>query len=187
MKKQLNELTLSEFERYQELLSNETRDIYSVMELFGYIPDKMSVSEFAEAERNIAGMYLKPGNVKKVYNIKGRRFKAHLNMTNIKASQFIDFQSYMQNFKLQEVLSVFLIPQKRNWFGKWVTHKYNTGYDIFEVQEYLKNNFTIGEANSLSAFFLTQSNDLLKVMNRYLAKKEILMRWKVVRALLKAE
>lgn len=178
-------MTLKEFETYQELLKEEVLDLFSLLELFGYDTDKLDIAEMKQAEITIAKMTLQTKGVNKVYTVNGKRFKAHLNMTTIKASQFIDFQTYISNFKLQEILSVFLIPQKRNWFGKWTTPKYNDGYDIFQTQEYLYNNFTIGEANELSAFFFSQSNDLLTVMKGYLEKKEMKMKLKLQKIQLK--
>jgi hypothetical protein len=185
--KHLSELTLREFEKYQELLKEEVQDTFSILELFGFDVDKLDISEMKQAEIEIAGMQLPNNGVKTIYKIAGTRFKAHLNLTTLKASQFIDFQTYVANFKLQEVLSVFLIPQKKNWYGKWYTHKYNDGYDIFEIQEFLYNNFTIGEANELSAFFFTQSSDLLKVMKDYLAKKEMKEKWKLTKIQIKGK
>lgn len=183
--KHLSELTIREFERYQELLKEEVQDVFSILELFGFDTNKLDISEMKQAEIEIAGMQLQNNGVKKIYKIDGRRFKAHLNLTTLKASQFIDFQTYMKNFKLQEVLSTFLIPQKKNWYGKWVTMKYNDGYDIFETQEFLYNNFTIGEAHELSAFFFTQSKDLLKVMKDYLTKKEMMKKLKLLKTQIK--
>lgn len=178
-------MTIKEFETYQELLKEEVLDLFSLLELFGYDTDELDIAEMKQAEITIAKMTLQTKGVSRVYTVNGKRFKAHLNMTTIKASQFIDFQTYISNFKLQEILSVFLIPQKRNWFGKWITPKYNDGYDIFQTQEYLYNNFTIGEANELSAFFFSQSNDLLTVMKGYLEKKEMKMKLKLQKTQLK--
>ena len=183
--KHLSDLTIKEFETYQELIKDDVLDLFSLLELFGYDADKLDIAEMKQAEITIASMTLKTNGVKKVYDINGKKFKSHLNMTTLKASQFIDFQTYVSNFKLQEVLSVFLIPQKKNWFGKWSTPKYNDGYDIFQTQEYLYNNFTIGEANELSAFFFNQSNDLLTVMKGYLEKKEMKMKLKLQKIQLK--
>lgn len=184
--KELKELTLKEFEDYQEMLKEEPVDLYSVLKLFGYNTDDMTINEMRPIEMKIAGMTLKPVGTKLHYMCNGVRFKAHLNMTSISASQFIDLQTYLKDFKLQEVLSVFLIPMKKTWYGTWKAQKYNTGYDIQSVQEMLYNNFMIGDANELSNAFFLQSQALLKVMQDYLAKKEMKMKLKLLKTQLKA-
>jgi len=183
--KQLNELTIKEFSQYQEILEEETTDPYAILELFGYDIDKMSIKELTAAQRNIQLQALKPKGTSLTYKVGNMKFKANLNMTNITASQFIDLQTYVQNFKLHEVLSVFLIPMRRTWYGGWVSQKYNTGYNIFDIQEFLFNNFTIGEANDLSNSFFLQSQSLLKVMKDYLEKKEKKMKLKLLKTQLK--
>lgn len=178
-------MTLKEFDLYQEMLKEDTKDVYSILKLFGYDIDNLDIAELKVAELEVSTMKLEDGKIKDIYIIGDRRFKSNLDLKTLKASQFIDFESYISNFKLQEVLSVFLIPQKRNKFGKWITPKYNDGYDIFDTQEYLYNNFPIGEANELSAFFFSQSNDWLKNMKVYLVKKEIAMTWNYLKTLIK--
>lgn len=177
--KELKDLTLKEFEQYAEILKQETVDIFTLMKLFGYDAEKMSIKEFNDTERKIQSFTLPTIGVKKVYDVKGRRFKACLNMSKINAGQFIDFQNYAKTFKLQEVLSVFLIPQTKKLFG-YKDNKYNKGYDIFEVQDFLYNNFTIGDANELSNFFLNSSNDLLRVMKAYLVKRDLKQRMRIL-------
>lgn len=174
--KELKDFTLKEFDEYTNLLKEDPIDIFTVLSMFGYDANKLSVNEFNKAEQSIQNMQLPTKGVKLVYNINGRRFKACLDMTKIKAGQFIDFQNYSKDFKLKEILSVFLIPQYRKYFTNH-TYDYNKGYDIFEVQDYLYENFTIGDANELSNFFLNSSNDLLAVMKASLTKQ--LMKQKV--------
>lgn len=183
--KELKDLTLKEFDQYQVILNADELDTFSLLELFGYDVDKMSVSEMTRAVNKINAMSLKPVGTKKEYVIKGRRFKAVLNLTNLSASQFIDFQQYMKEFKVQEVLSVFMIPKEKTWYGRYKSLAYNKGYDVFEVQEFLYNNFTIGEANELSNAFFLQSQSLLKVMKGYLEKKLMKKKMKEQKKLLK--
>lgn len=176
--KELNDLTLKEFDDYQELLKESEPNLDLIFKLFGYDIEKMDIAEMRKIENKIAGMQLKVVGTKFRYKVGDRIFKAQLNLTKVSASQFIDFQQYMKDFKVHQVLSVFLLPMKRNWFGKLIAKKYNTDYDIFELQDYLYNNFTIGEANELANAFFLQSQDLLKVMKDYLEKKQMKMKYK---------
>lgn len=177
--KELKDLTLREFDQYTSLLKEDVVDIFALLNIFGYDANKLSVNEFNKAEQSIQNMQLPTNGVKLIYNVNGRKFKACLDMTKIKAGQFIDFQNYSKDFKLQEILSVFLIPQYKKLFLTR-TYDYNKGYDIFEVQNYLYDNFTVGDANELSNFFLNSSISLLKVMKASSIKKELKQRKRVV-------
>lgn len=183
--KELKDLTIKEFETYQELLKEEDKDMFSILELFGYKVDDLDISELKDATSKVLSMKIVNRGIQRHYNINGRRFKAQLNMSRTSASQFIDFQSYLKNFKLEQVLSVFLIPMKKNWLGMWKEQKYNTNYDIFETQDFLYNNFTIGDAGELSNSFFLQSQGWLKVTKAYLVKKEMKMKLKLIRTQLK--
>ena len=169
--KHLKDLTLKEFTEYNDMLNMDEPDIFGIFELFGLDGINMSFDKFNEKWNEIQNMTIIPRGVHKTYTIKGRRFKAELNHLKLSAGQFVDFQSYMRDFKLEEILSVFLIPQYRKW-GRWHTHKYNDGYDVIEVQEFLLNNMTVGTAQDLSNFFLTSSVKLLGLMKGFLEKKK---------------
>lgn len=171
--RKLQDFTIKEFNQFQELITDEEPDIFSIFELFGEDASNMSVGEFNSKWSEIQSSAINKRGTKRVYNINGRRFKTCLNPFDVKAGQFVDLQYIMANDnKLQNVLSVFLLPQSRNGFG-WKTHKYNDGYDVLEVREFILNNFTIGDAQALSAFFLTLSNKLLRISLRYLEKKRV--------------
>lgn len=171
MKKHLKDLTIKEFYSYNEMLNMDEPDIFGIFELFGLDGINMPFDKFNEKWTEIQQMSLIPKGVERVYTIKGKRFKAELNHLKLSAGQFIDFQTYMRDFKLEEVLSVFLIPQYRKW-GRWHTYKYNSGYDIIEMQEFLLNNMDIGTAQDLSTFFLDSSVKLLNLMKGFLEKKK---------------
>jgi hypothetical protein len=182
--KKIHELTIDEHYTYLTLINDEENvDTIELLKLFGFKNvDDMDIAEYKKAmdyivkQKNL--MNPKKG-VKKVYVINGRKYSAELNLTQLKAGQFIDFQMYINDFKIEEILSVFLIPMKKTLFG-WKKNEYNKGYDILNVQQELLKHFNIGDANELSAFFLTQSTSLLRVTRDYLAKKKLMARWKML-------
>lgn len=184
--KDINELTLKEFEQYSELLKDEQdTDIFGIMELFGIDhPENLPTDKFTHCWDMIKTMSLSMNGVKKTYNIKGKRFKPQLNILKLKAGQFIDLQNYLKNYKLHEVLSIFLIPQyKTKLFGTWKTYNYNDGYDLLNIQEFLYENMLIGEASELAAFFLRNSQHMLKVIANCSERKLIKMRIKKLKEL----
>lgn len=176
--KELKNLTIKEYYEYEEMLKADTPDVFGIFELFGEDATKMPFDEFEKKMREIQNMHIPSDEgVHKYYKLNGKRYKASLNHLKLSAGQFIDFQSYMKDFKMEEVLSVFLIPQTKSWRG-WSTPKYNDGYDVLKVQEDILNHMTIGQANNLRAFFLKLSTLSLKTMKAFSEKKEFKMRKK---------
>ena len=180
--KHLCELTLKEYEEYQELIKEELTDWYSIFLLFGEDVNKMEVYELLDKQNLLADMNLNTVGVFDTYFINGNYYKLTKRMTDIKAAQFIDFQYYVSRNKLHEILSVFLIPTKlkeHKGINKYLKRnkiefedcEYGVGYDGVKVQQELYNHMTIGTANELAAFFLKQSTHLLDSMRIYLDKK----------------
>lgn len=177
--KNLNDFTIKEFNDYLEITKNinensDITDTFSLLELFGIDnPDDLSIDEYKKYMMDINNQVSiknpKKG-VKKYYYINGKKYKSTLNMRKLNAAQFIDLQSFLVENKLEQILSVVLIPMKKTFFG-WTDQEYNKNYDILTVQNQILNNFKIGDANELSSFFFQQSTNSLKVTKDYLDKK----------------
>lgn len=175
--KLLKDFTIQEFYDYQYILKQKKPDVFQIFELFGENANNMPYHEF-EKKLQIINSQTIPmkKSVKQVYRIKNRDFKVMLNPKNITAAQFIDFQTYIsKELKFEQILSIFLTPSYRTWYGLKKYHKYNQNYDIFEVQDYLLNNCTIEVAQEISDFFLHLSKILLKVMTDYSIKQKAMM------------
>ena len=89
------------------------------------------------------------------YKIGGFDLDVMMDMQQMTVAQYIDYQTYLKDIDkyLVEMLSVFLIPK-----GK----KYADGYDIIEVQNAIRDNLSIIDALSMSAFFLLWYQSLTK-------------------------
>lgn len=84
-------------------------------------------------------------------------------LRDLTASQFIDYQTFVKDTDryIVELLSIFLVPK-----GK----KYCKDYDIADVQKAIRENMSIADAMSVSAFFLDLFKVLYKSMQIYLTK-----------------
>lgn len=178
----LNDFTIKEFNEFKELIEDSTNNqpiVFDILTLFG-VKDSYNLpfGEFEDKWREIQNMTLSTRGTQTIYKINGRRFKPCLDILKLSAGQFIDLQTYMVNFKIEECLSVILIPQYRSKLFGWSTYNYADGYDPIEVQEFLLNNMKIGQASELSAFFLKSSGELLKTMTQFSTKKLAKMRLK---------
>lgn len=171
--KDINQFTIKEFQEYQELINQEGISMFDILNFFG-VEDSydLPLSEFNKLSSAVQSQELRPGKVKRYYLINGKKYFAQLDIRKLSAGQFIDLQLYLKDFKLEQILSVFMLPTyKEGFFNKEKVRKYNDGYDVLEVQEDLKNHFIMSEANSLSAFFLTSSQSLLTIINNSLIRK----------------
>lgn len=167
--KQLKDFSIKEFNEYNEILAEEVVNEAEILRMFGLDIEKLSIKEYKKYMSEINKMTLDT-KLKRTYTINGKRYKPNLNLLKINAAQFIDFQAYMKDFKIENVLSIFMIPQIKTWYG-WKDGKYNDGYNPLEVIEDMRNHFKMSDAKVLSDFFLSQSTRLLKIMKDYLNKK----------------
>lgn len=98
--------------------------------------------------------------IKKI-NIGQFKCKVQNDLFNFSVAQYIDFQTYWKSRdrKLAEVISVFTVPEGC---------KYNSGYDLLELQKAIGNNISITTANSLCFFFLRSLVNLTRGLQIYL-------------------
>lgn len=98
------------------------------------------------------------------YVLGGSHFNVMLNIEEMTAAQFIDYQNYIKDIdkNIVQLLSIFLIPKG---------HKYNDGYDMVEVQKAIRDNLCIIDASAMAAFFLEWYNGLLTATVRCLTKR----------------
>lgn len=76
-------------------------------------------------------------------------------ISKITTAQYIDFQSFSKDAEtnIVELLSCFLVPKGM---------KYNQGYEVADVQRAIRENLSVVDTLSLSAFFLTQLTGSIK-------------------------
>lgn len=87
-------------------------------------------------------------------------------MRKVTTAQYIDFQSFHaagMDEHLAEIMSCLLIPK-----GK----KYNTDYDIVDLQKAIREDLSVSDMLSLYAFFLMSSAKSIKDMSTF-CKEEI--------------
>ena len=170
--KELGKFTIKEFYEYKDLLAEEPQNPKSILSLFGvdvFNDNGLDVPKLIQ-EVKMQEIPLKP--IKKEYVINGKSYFLETNLGKMTAAQFIDFQVYMVDNKMQQILSIFMLPMsKKGLFGKKKAEKYGVNYDVLEVQNELLNHMEIADAAAISNFFLTLSQSLLKITKGYLEKE----------------
>ena len=97
---------------------------------------------------------------KKTYVLNGTKYDSNCNLTIMSTAQFIDYQNYIKNNRIEEILSCFFVPSG---------HSYNDGYDIEKVKKDLLS-LKITDAYALAFFFELQLKMYCRLFRRYLVK-----------------
>lgn len=166
-------LSIGKFQDVQEILKTTDNEMEVKVELVAALNDMVTedvldlpLTTFNHLLQGIGFLFEEPKNrqVLPKYNLGGMELETMLDIHNMTTAQFIDYQTYIRDTDkyLVEILSVFLIPK-----GK----KYCDGYDIIEVQNVIRENLSVVDAVSLSAFFLEWYKSLLKATHNSLVRR----------------
>lgn len=168
-----NEVNLGIFERMNEISQrdDETDRAVGLVALLNGMKEEdvydLPLDKFSEL-MGTAGWMDTPPEItqpREDYKINGKDYKLTMNFRKLTTGQYLDFQSYTKTQDYTQMLSVFLIPKG---------HKYNDGYDIFEVQQDMKT-LPVGEVLGMMGFFIilyrSWSQALLKYSSRILRKE----------------
>ena len=95
------------------------------------------------------------GRIGRTYNLGKWKLTPVSEIGKMSTAQYVDFQHLCDDplHHLPELVSVFLIPEG---------HKYNTGYDIIELQDDIRNTLCVADASPLHAIFLRKFNASIK-------------------------
>lgn len=169
-----NDLTVGKYQEIRLLLNGEVVDEYSTnIQLVSILSDmtedevlSLELTQYKALNQKLSFLLQEPPKrmIANVYKIGGYELETMLAIDKMSVAQYVDYQTFVKDTDkfLVEMLSIFLIPKG---------HKYNDGYDIIEVQKAIRDNLSIVDAMSLSAFFLLWSQSLMKATLTSLTKK----------------
>ena len=102
--------------------------------------------------------------VAKSYGLNGMELIPVKDISKISVAQYVDYQTFSKEGDkcIVETLSTLLIPK-----GK----KYNDGYEIADVHKAIRENLSVADVLSLSAFFLTKWVKSIKDSQTFLEKE----------------
>ena len=170
--KDWKDVTLGIWMRMNEITAreNEIERIVGFVALFNNMTEDevlaLPLDKFKEYMAQMGWMNTPPDieQPKKEYVINGHTYELTMNFHKLTTAQYIDFQSYTKSEDYSQMLSVFLIPKG---------HKYGDDYDVFEVQQDMKQ-MPVQEVLGLMGFFIilyrSWSAALLKYSSRMLKK-----------------
>ena len=102
--------------------------------------------------------------VAKSYGLNGMELVPVKDITKITTAQYVDFQTFSKEGDkyFVETLSTLLVPKGKH---------YNEGYEITDVHKAIKENLSVADFLSLSAFFLTKWVKSIKDSQIYLEQE----------------
>ena len=177
-----NDLTIGKYQEIKAVIDGEVVEEYATnISLVAILADmtedevmSLDLKEYKVLNQKLTFLMEEPPRrmVADKYKIGGFELETMLAVDKMTVAQYIDYQTFVKDVDkyLVEILSVFLIPKG---------HKYNEGYDIIEVQKAIRDNLSIVDAMSLSAFFLLWSQSLMKATLTCLTKKAKKMKKKM--------
>lgn len=169
-----NDLTVGKYQEIMVVLKGKVVDEYATnIQLVSILSDmseddvlNLGLSEYKVLNQKLSFLLVEPPKrmIANMYKIGGFELETMLDVRKMTVAQYVDYQTFVKDVDkyLIEMLSVFLIPKGM---------KYNEGYDIVEVQRAIRDNLSIVDALSLSAFFLLWSQSLIKATLTYLTKQ----------------
>lgn len=169
-----NDLTVGKYQEIMVVLKGKVVDEYATnIQLVSILSDmseddvlNLGLSEYKVLNQKLSFLLAEPPKrmIANMYKIGGFELETMLDVRKMTVAQYVDYQTFVKDVDkyLIEMLSVFLVPKGM---------KYNEGYDIVEVQRAIRDNLSIVDAMSLSAFFLLWSQSLIKATLTYLTKQ----------------
>jgi hypothetical protein len=140
-----NELTLWQYQQLMPTITNPNKDwteldaevkqLCIVTGLTEYQIDSLSLTALKELRKELA--FLNEPIEGKPVNyilINGKRYRINYDIKNMPSARYIESKVFSKDTlaNLHKIAASMVIPQKRNWFGKWV----DQDYDASKHEEY---------------------------------------------------
>jgi hypothetical protein len=140
-----NELTLWQYQQLMPTITNPNKDwteldaevkqLCIVTGLTEYQIDSLSLTALKELRKELAFLN-EPIEGKPVDYIvtNGKRYRINYDIKNMPSARYIESKVFSKDTlaNLHKIAASMVIPQKRNWFGKWV----DQDYDASKHEEY---------------------------------------------------
>lgn len=153
-----NELTLWQYQQIMPIITNPDKDwteLDKEVKLLCIITgmteqqiDSLSIEDLKELRKELAFLD-EPIEGKPVdfIVINGRRYRMNYDIKNMPAARYIESKVFSKDTlaNLHKIAASMVIPQKKQWFGKWVDDK----YDASKHEEYASD---MQEANFIHIY-----------------------------------
>jgi hypothetical protein len=153
-----NELTLWQYQQLMPIITNPNKDwteldkevklLCIVTGLTEHQIDSLSIEDLKELRKDLAFLD-QPIEGKPVdyISINGKRYRINYDIKNMPSARYIESKVFSKDTlgNLHKIAASMVIPQKKNWYGKWVDDK----YDASRHEEYATD---MQEANFIHVY-----------------------------------
>ena len=141
-------------------LDKETKMLSVITGLTEYQIDSLSLQTLKELRQNLA--FLDEPIEGKPVNfivVNGKRYRINYDIKNMPAARYIESKVFSKDTlgNLHKIAASMVIPQKKNWFGKWVDDKYDASKHEEYAADMQESNF-IHVYHSLVFFYQVYRN-----------------------------
>ena len=153
-----NELTLWQYQQLMPIITNTNKDwteldkevklLCIVTGLTEYQIDSLGIEDLKELRKDLAFLD-EPIEGKPVDYIttNGKRYRINYDIKNMPSARYIESKVFSTDTlgNLHKIAASMIIPQKKNWYGKWIDEK----YDASKHEEYASD---MQEANFIHVY-----------------------------------
>ena len=165
---------LSKPEKNWTELDKETKMLSVITGLTEYQIDSLSIETLKELRKNLAFLD-EPIEGKPVdfIVVNGKRYRINYDIKNMPAARYIESKVFSKDTlgNLHKIAASMVIPQKKNWFGKWVDDKYDASKHEEYAADMQESNF-IHVYHSLVFFYQVYRN-WIEISQDYMVSKMI--------------
>lgn len=140
-----NELTLWQYQQLMPIMTNPNKDwteldkevklLCVITGLTEYQIDSLNIEDLKELRKDLAFLD-EPIEGKPVDYIttNGKRYRMNYDIKNMPSARYIESKVFSKDTlgNLHKIAASMVIPQKKNWYGKWIDDK----YDASKHEEY---------------------------------------------------
>jgi hypothetical protein len=165
-----NELTLWQYQQLMPIITNPNKDwteldvdiklLTIITGLTEYQIDSLNIEDLKELRKELAFLD-EPIEGKPVDYIKtnGKQYRINYDIKNMPAARYIESKVFSKETlaNLHKIAASMVIPQKKNWFGKWVDDKYDASKHEQYAADMQEANF-VNVYHSLVFFYQVYKN-----------------------------
>jgi hypothetical protein len=165
-----NELTLWQYQQLMPILTTPNKDwteldkevklLCVITGLTEYQIDSLSIEDLKELRKELAFLD-EPIEGKPVDYIttNGKQYRINYDIKNMPAARYIESKVFSKETlaNLHKIAASMVIPQKKNWFGKWVDDKYDASKHEQYAADMQEANF-VNVYHSLVFFYQVYKN-----------------------------
>jgi hypothetical protein len=133
-----NELTLWQYQQLMPIMTNPNKDwteldkevklLCVITGLTEYQIDSLNIEDLKELRKDLAFLD-EPIEGKPVDYIttNGKRYRMNYDIKNMPSARYIESKVFSKDTlgNLHKIAASMVIPQKKNWYGKWIDDKYD--------------------------------------------------------------